>query len=250
MAEPSGLQMTRLESVKPRPRANLFLRYWVWAFFNSSTRLEPMLISLIPAELLGALVRAIFSDDGKKRYLLHKVWDADKPTLAIVMLAPSEASGVEMDNTTVLVLNNALRLGYGGVYILNLFATLGDFTLKQAEDEDAENLQVIVQMAEKADAVVYAPGVGKAKSKIFQKRQEQVLVALQPFEGKLNCLCDGNGDARLQHPLSPAVRTWYLSPLKIRELLPKEESPTGPAPQEKQKKKGRPKAEKKEENNP
>lgn len=172
---------------------------------------------------------ALFSEDGLKRYLLCKRWDDSKPKLAIVMLAPSEASGIELDTTTQLVLNNSARLGYGSVSIVNLFATLNDFSLKQAEDEDSANIDVIVQQVQDADLVVYAPGVGKAKSKIFQQRQEQVLAALLPFEAKLHCLCDQNGEARLQHPLSPAVRTWYLSPLKVSEVIS--------LPQEDQKKK-------------
>ena len=187
--------------------------------------------------------KAVFSDDGRKRYLLEKVWDDSKPSLAVLMIAPSDASGVALDNSTLLVLNNASRLGYGSVAVLNLFATLNDFSLRRAESEDPENIKVIVEAAEKADAVIYAPGVGKAKSKVFQKRQEQVLAALRPFEGKLNCLCDAHGNARLQHPLSPAVRTWYLSSFKVEELLPKQEKPNEAAPQ---KKKGRKVVEKKE----
>jgi len=168
---------------------------------------------------------AVFSDDGLKRYLLRKSWSDSKPKLAIVMLAPSEASGIELDTTTQLVLNNSARLGYGSVSIVNLFATLNDFSLKQAEGEDPDNMDVIVQQAKDADLIVYAPGVGKAKSKVFLQRQERVLACLFAFENKLHCLCDANGEARLQHPLSPAVRTWHLSPLKVSELitLPKAE---------------------------
>lgn len=162
---------------------------------------------------------AVFSDDGLKRYILKKTWEEGKPRLAVIMLAPSEASAILLDNTTMLVLNNASRLGYGSVTILNLFATLNDFSLKQAEAEDAENLTAIVQACQEADAVVYAPGVGKASNKLFQKRQEQTLMALRPMERKLHCLCDDNGNARLQHPLSPAVRVWHLSPFKVSELL-------------------------------
>ena len=184
---------------------------------------------------------ACFSEDGLKRFLLSKSWDSKKPKLTIVMLAPSGASGIELDTTTQLVLNNASRLGYGSVSIVNLFATLNDFALKQAEDEDPENLNVIVKEAKNADCIVYAPGVGKVKSKVFQERQEQVLRTLLPFEAKLNCLCDGTGNSRLQHPLSPAVRTWYLSPLKISELVAE---PT--KAEAEQKKKGEPKAPKAE----
>lgn len=162
---------------------------------------------------------ATFSDDNLKRYLLRKTWDENKPKLSIIMLAPSEAAGIELDNTTLLVLNNASRLGYGGVDVLNLFATLNDFALKEAEDEDPDNLNAIVQSAQEADIIIYAAGVGKAKSKVFQRRQEQVLVALRSYENKLHCLTNESGRARLQHPLSPAVRTWHLSPLKVSELI-------------------------------
>lgn len=179
---------------------------------------------------------AAFSEDGKKRYYLRKVWEADKPSLAIIMLAPSDAAGIALDSTTLLVLNNADRLGYGSVTILNLFATLNDFDLKQDKGDDAENMKVILEVAEKASTIVYAAGVGKAKNKNFQHRQSQVLTALRPMEGKLNCLCDADGEARLQHPLSPAVRKWYLSPLKVSEVLANPDEVGS-----KQKKKGRPK---------
>jgi len=163
---------------------------------------------------------ALFSDDGLKRYLLQKSFDDSKPKIAVIMLAPSEASGIELDTTTQLVLNNSSRLGYGSVAILNLFATLNDFNLRHSEDQDTDNLHIILSAVQDVDCVVYAPGTGKIKNRKFQERQKQVLNALRPFEDKLHCLCNEDGDARLQHPLSPAVRTWYLSPLKISELIP------------------------------
>lgn len=166
--------------------------------------------------------KAVFSDDGSHRYSLVKTWDDTKPTLAIIMLAPSEASGIVLDNTTMLVLNNASRLGYGSVTVVNLFARVDDFSLRQAEDEDPENMEAILTAAQNAEVVVYAAGVGKAQSKVFQERQKQVMTALMPYEAKLFCLTNEDGMARLQHPLSPAVRTWYLAPLMIEEVLSKE----------------------------
>lgn len=187
---------------------------------------------------------AVFSDGGLKRYLLKKTWDNTKPKMAVIMLAPSEASGIELDITTQLVLNNASRLGYGSVAIVNLFATLNDFNLRQVENEDPDNLNAILSAVQDADSVVYAPGTGKAKNKVFQRRQEQVLSALRSIEGKLHCLCNEDGNARLQHPLSPAVRIWHLSPLKISELIVETIQP-----EPKPKKKGRPKVTKKEPTN-
>lgn len=162
---------------------------------------------------------AHFSDEGDKRYLLGKSWNSKQPSLAIIMMCPSTASVVTMDSTTLLCTNNAERLGYGSIAIVNLFATLNDFDLKEAEDEDPENLKTIADACQAADAVVYAPGVGKAKNKSFQRRQEQVLTALRPMEDKLYCICAENGSARLQHPLSPSVRQWHLSKLSISELI-------------------------------
>lgn len=169
---------------------------------------------------------AEFSEDGKKRYLLTKTWDDKKPRLAIVMLAPSEASGIELDNTTMLVLNNASRLGYGAVSIVNLFTTIGNLKECFAEENDKENLKYIDSAAQTADLVVYASGVGKATNKSFLKRQRQVLDMLRPYEDKLKCLSNEEGNARFQHPLSPAVRTWYLSPMKVSELCAEEHTKT------------------------
>lgn len=174
---------------------------------------------------------AIFSEDGKKRYLLHKEWDTNKKQIAIIMLAPSEADGIALDKTTLQVVNNTVRLGYGGVYILNLFATLNDFTLQTAEKEDTENIQMFRMTLDKADAIIYAPGVGKAKNAVFQERQIQVCKLLKPYEKKLYCLCDKEGKARLQHPLSPAVYVWNLAKVTLNEIL----GESGKKPKEKEK---------------
>ena len=188
------------------------------------------------------VTEAVFSDDSLKRYLLKKTWDTSLPKLTICMLAPSIASGIELDSTTSLVLNNASALGFGSVSIVNLFATLGDFTLREVENEDPENTNVILEAVQDADVVIYAPGVGKAKLQAFQDRSKQILEALRPFESKLKCLTSASGKPKLLHPLCPAVRTWNIAELRIDELLPK----TDPVEPTLPKKKGRPTVIKKE----
>ena len=125
---------------------------------------------------------AIFSDDGKKRYLLKKVWNKEKPRLAIIMLVPSEASGIELDNTTMLVLNNASRLGYGSVHILNLFSTLGDFNLKSAEDIDKENLSSVPKLSD-AKTRKFIEGVGKLTNKIVMIVNAQKMLNDEEIKG-------------------------------------------------------------------
>lgn len=162
---------------------------------------------------------AVFSEDGAKRYLLKKLWDSKKPSLTIIMLVPSEASGIALDNTTLLVLNNAFRLGYGSVSIVNLFATLNDTALTCEEERDEINLAMITEEVKKSDTVVYAPGVGKAKNPIFQTRAAQVLEVLKPYSKKLKCISNADNTVRLLHPLTPVVRTWVLRDVTIEEAL-------------------------------
>ena len=188
--------------------------------------------------------QAVFSDDETKRYLLKKTWQPELPKLTICMLAPSTASGIELDSTTSLVLNNASALGFGSVSIVNLFATLGDFSLSKAEDEDPENLKAILDACADADLILYSPGVGKAKLQVFQDRATQVLKALRPYEKKLKCLTSASGKTKLLHPLCPAVRTWRnLAEIRISDLLSKTDTVE---PKTQPKKKGKPLVIKKE----
>ena len=192
--------------------------------------------------------QAIFNDDHTKRYLLCKVWDDSLPKVTVIMLAPSEASGVALDTTTQLCLNNASRLGFGSISIVNLFATVNDFDLKQQTGfGDPDNLNAIIEACQNCDQILYCPGTGKARNKFFINRQEEVLKALLPMEEKLSCLCNEICNTRFHHPLSPAVRTCILSPLKVSELIdlqPQEPQQPEKAPEKKQK--GRPKVTKKE----
>ena len=187
----------------------------------------------------------LMSEDGTKRYALKKVWDPGKPSLAIIMLAPSQAGEICLDTSSMLTINNCHRLGKGSVTIVNLFSKINDFALKEAEAEDPENIRAIVAAAESADCVVLAAGTGKAKNKVFQQRLEQVLTALRPYEAKLHCLCDENGGSKHLHPLSPRVREWHLSPLKVSELMASPE-PQQPEQEPEKKPRGRPKVTKKE----
>lgn len=161
----------------------------------------------------------VMSDDGAYRYSLRKTWDEQKPSLAIAMICPSSAGEVTVDASTMLTLGNCYRLGYGSVTIVNLFSKVNDFELKAVFDEDEENLKAILKAAESANCFVLGAGTGKAKNKVFQRRMEQVLMALRPYEEKLYCLCDEEGGSRGLHPLSPRLRRWCLSKCSVSEFI-------------------------------
>ena len=56
----------------------------------------------------------IYSDDMNHRLILKKDWSRDKEKLkcTIIMINPSTADEIEMDRTTMNIINNLKRLNY------------------------------------------------------------------------------------------------------------------------------------------
>ena len=59
---------------------------------------------------------------GDYRYSLTRVWDPALPTMTFVLLNPSTADAVELDQTLRRCVNFAKRDGFGGMLIVNLYA--------------------------------------------------------------------------------------------------------------------------------
>ncbi len=64
---------------------------------------------------------AKFSDCGKHRLLLWRLWDDKKPFLMFIGLNPSTANAESDDNTIRKIKAIATSNGFGGVYMTNLF---------------------------------------------------------------------------------------------------------------------------------
>lgn len=67
-------------------------------------------------------IGATFSEDRKYRYVLWRIWDKSKPCISFIGLNPSTADENQNDPTIRRVISFAKSFGYGGVYMLNLFA--------------------------------------------------------------------------------------------------------------------------------
>lgn len=65
---------------------------------------------------------ADISDDGLYRYHLYRSWDPSVHGLAFVMLNPSTADGSTDDPTIRRCMGFARALGFGGMYVVNLYA--------------------------------------------------------------------------------------------------------------------------------
>lgn len=65
---------------------------------------------------------ALFSECGQYRYRLWRKWDDSKPLVMCIGLNPSTANTDRNDATIHLLTRMLTKLGYGGFYMMNLFA--------------------------------------------------------------------------------------------------------------------------------
>ncbi|MES2590879.1 MAG: DUF1643 domain-containing protein [Bacteroidota bacterium] len=65
---------------------------------------------------------ATLSECRKYRYALWRIWDTDKDNIMFIGLNPSIADETKDDPTTRRCVQFAKDWGYGGVYLVNLFA--------------------------------------------------------------------------------------------------------------------------------
>lgn len=65
---------------------------------------------------------AEISECGLYRYTLYRIWDESKPFMVFIGLNPSTADAVKNDPTITRCIKRAHNGGFGGLYMLNLFA--------------------------------------------------------------------------------------------------------------------------------
>ena len=65
---------------------------------------------------------AEFSPCGKYRYKLWRIWDEALPKVMCIGLNPSTANSTKPDPTITNLTKMLRKLGYGGFYMMNLFA--------------------------------------------------------------------------------------------------------------------------------
>lgn len=77
---------------------------------------------LFSSEVKPLNAGAEFSDCGTYRYKLWRIWDESLPLVMCVGLNPSTANSVKTDPTITNLTKMLKLLGYGGFYMMNLFA--------------------------------------------------------------------------------------------------------------------------------
>ena len=143
---------------------------------------------------------AVFSKDNKKRYLLKFEWDNNKQKACVIMIQPSTANELKIDQTTMLVKNNAIEQGFGSISIVNVFCSF-DYTKPET---DRINSSIILEECSQADVVIVAYGRGTAHT----EEKERLLESLKKTcPQKLHTIID-TSEQPYSHPLSPKAREW------------------------------------------
>ena len=155
--------------------------------------------------------KAIFSDDKEHRLLLRKEWNSEKPSAMVIMINPNTADTINFDMTTMLVINNLHKLGFGSVNIVNLYSRIMEKLCLRfnGDDEliDDEADEIIQQYAAMSDAIVIAWGT-------IGKRQKYLLEMIKQHANKMYQI-----GRNACHPLTPSVRKeWTLEPYEMEEI--------------------------------
>ena len=103
---------------------------------------------------------AKFSDCGKHRLMLYRVWDIKKPLVMFIGLNPSTANADKDDPTINRVKQIAAANGFGGVFMMNLFTFISTdpkkLNLKEGNLPGAD--LYLQQIAKRCKAIVCAWG--------------------------------------------------------------------------------------------
>lgn len=157
---------------------------------------------------------AIFSDDAKHRFLHHMEWDQNQKSVMIFLKNPYISDIKKLDESTVQIINHFNDLGFGSVYIVNLFSIITPrirFWHKTLDDLiKPENDICISQLVCKVDTIVLAWGKDADKYKQVRIRQEKIINLLDPYKDRLYIISDAYGHTFL-HPLSQFAKyEWKL----------------------------------------
>lgn len=136
---------------------------------------------------------AEFSSCGKYRYALWRIWDKSKPLLMYIGLNPSTANQNSDDPTIRRVKNFTHKFGYGGFYMMNLYAFITPYPeeLQTESDPIGENDNWLELIAIKCDKVVFCWGS-------FKGIRQRALAVSDKFYG---CALSVNADGSPGHPL-------------------------------------------------
>lgn len=145
--------------------------------------------------LFGTDYGAEFSECGKYRYKLWRIWDEKLPLAMCIGLNPSNANASKDDPTIRILIRVLTKLGYGGFYMCNLFAFISPHPkdLLTVNDAVGENDIKLEEVNSICKDVIFCWGN-------FKQATERIKNVRYRFS---NPLCFGyNQNGTPMHPMS------------------------------------------------
>lgn len=114
-------------------------------------------------------IGAEFSPCGKYRYKLWRIWDEELPKVMCIGLNPSNANASKNDPTISNLIKMLTILGYGGFYMMNLFAWISSkpealLTCADPQGENETKLSEVEALC--ADVIVCWGNFKQAENRI------------------------------------------------------------------------------------
>jgi hypothetical protein len=143
---------------------------------------------------------AMFSDCRKYRYALWRIWDKKERLAMFIGLNPSTAKEDRDDRTIERIRSIVKGWGYGGFYMMNLFAIVSKkpSILKTHPDPLGDNDGWIEKIAPKCQMIVFAWGNFKEA-----KERSNRIVEMFPDAHALHI----NKNGSPKHPLYCPIKT-------------------------------------------
>lgn len=139
---------------------------------------------------------AKFSECGKYRYQLWRIWDESKPLVQLIGLNPSTANADNDDSTIRRISSLVAHNGYGGFYMTNLFGWISPSPddLLSVADAQKDNTKWLFDTTKHVKNIVFCWGNFKQAVKTANAISS-VMACGQP-------LCFGkNKNGSPKHPL-------------------------------------------------
>ena len=157
---------------------------------------------------------AVFNEDYTHRYILRKEWNKEKKKAVIIMIQPNTNDPYDLDLTTVRVINNLNRIGYGYVDIVNLYSLVAPKLSFKGNEENLVQVDIndgyIIRACTKTDCIILAWGSMEETYKKVAVRVNELLNKLEIFRDKMFIICDQSTKIS-RHPLAPTVANdWRL----------------------------------------
>ncbi len=146
---------------------------------------------------------AKFSECRRYRYSLWRVWDTTKPKIMFIGLNPSTANETKNDPTIRRVIEMAKAWGFGGVYMMNLFAWVSAYPeeLLKCDDPVGENDDYLTNVSEMVKEIVFCWGAFKEA-----EQRANYVKLMFPYAKALII----NKDGSPRHPLYVRKRTQLI----------------------------------------